>query len=122
MGVNNETLLKFHFCKTYIQHNLINYIFTHYVKILISISFFLLPAHRPGTGDYKMPDVCACVRPFVTFYKRLHTSSFVYEHKFTKLTPKFYVNKGMCVLIFGRHSCFLIFFFIFKNPLTLAVL
>ena len=56
--------------------------------------FYLLPADRPGTGDYKMPDV----RPCITFYKRLH-NSFVYEHKFTKLTQNVYVNKDMSFII-----------------------
>ena len=81
-----------------------------------------------------MPDVRVCVhpsvRPFVTFYKRLH-NSFVYEHKFTKLTQKVYVNKGMSFIAFGlilkknkmaARAIFQFFFFIFQNPLTLAVL
>ena len=66
--------------------------------------FYLPPADRPGTGDYKMPDVHpsvrACVSPFVTFYKKLH-NSFLYEHKFTKLTQKVYANKGMSFITFG---------------------
>ena len=53
-----------------------------------------------------MPDVCLSVRPsvrlFVTFYKMLQ-NSFVYEHKFTKLTQieNVYVNKGMSFITFG---------------------
>ena len=35
---------------------------------------YLLPADRPGTGDYKMPpvraSVRACMRPFVTFLQK----------------------------------------------------
>ena len=75
------------------------------------------------------PCVCPSVSPFFTFYKRLH-NSFVYEHKFTKLTQKVYVNKGMSLLTFGlilknkmaARAIFRFFFFIFHNPLTLAVL
>ena len=67
--------------------------------------------------------------PSITFYKRLH-SSFVYEFKFTKLTQKVYVNKGMSLLTFSlilthkmaARVIFEFFFFIFQNPLTLAVL
>ena len=74
------------------------------------------------------PCVRPSVRPFVTFYKRLH-NSFVYEHKFTKLTQKVYVNKGMSFIAFGlilknkmAARAIFQFFFIFQNPLTLAVL
>ena len=44
--------------------------------------------------------VRACVRPFVTFYKKLR-NSFVYEHKFTKLKQKVYVNKVMSFIALG---------------------
>ena len=114
-----------------VGHTMLFCIFTLFHN---SLSYFYLPpADRPGTGDYKMPDVRPCVRPsvrpFVTFYKRLH-NSFVYEHKFTKLTQKVYVNKGMSLLTFGlilknkmaARAIFQFFFFIFQNPLTLAVL
>ena len=37
---------------------------------------------------------------FSSFFKRLQTS-FVHEHKFTKLTQMVYVNKGMSFIIFG---------------------
>ena len=82
-----------------------------------------------GREIIKCPmSVRACVRPFVTFYKRLH-NSFVYEHKFTKLTQKVYVNKDMSLLTFGlilknkmAARAIFQFFFIFQNPLTLAVL
>ena len=36
-----------------------------FIRQVIIISFYLPPADRPGTGDYKMPDVRACVRPSV---------------------------------------------------------
>ena len=69
------------------------------------------------------PSVRASVRPFVTFYKRLH-NSFVYEHKFTKLTQKVYVNKGKSFLTFGlilknkmaARAFFLFFFLHFSKP------
>ena len=53
---------------------------------------------------------------FVTLYKRLHTS-LVYEHKFTKLTQKVYVNKGMSFIIFGPilRSKMAIFRFYFSS-------
>ena len=35
-----------------------------------NVHFYLPPAYRPGTGDYKMPSVRACVRPFVTFLQK----------------------------------------------------
>ena len=98
--------------------------------------FYLPPADRPGTGDYKMPDVCLCVRlcvcpcigPFVTFYKMLH-NSFVYEHKFTKLRQKVYLTKGMSFITIGlilknkmaARAVFRLFFLLFPYPLTVAV-
>ena len=36
----------------------------------VSPHFYLPPADRPGTGDYKMPSVRACVRPFLTFLQK----------------------------------------------------
>ena len=59
---------------------------------LVSMYFYYLSAAgRPETGDYKVLSVC----PFITFYKKLHTS-FVYEHEITKPT-----QNGMSVPIFG---------------------
>ena len=47
----------------------------------------------PGQEIIKWP---MYVRPFITFYKRLHIS-----FKLTKLTQKVYVNKGMSFITFG---------------------
>ena len=83
----------------------------------------------PGREIIKcLMSVRACVRPFVTFYKRLH-NSFVFEHKFTKLRQQVYVNKVMSFLAFGlilknkmATRAIFRFFFIFQNALTQAVL
>ena len=86
--------------------------------------FYLPLANRPGTGDYKMPDVCQPLRPLVTFYKKLHIY-FAYQNKFTKLTQNVDVNKAKIRHIFyhfwphsekqdGRQSRFLNFFLHFS--------
>ena len=45
--------------------------FSYHIDTWIAVAYYYLPpADRPGTGDYKMPSVRACVRPFVTFLQK----------------------------------------------------
>ena len=84
--------------------------------------YYLPLAARPGTGDYKVPNVHPCVCPSIRSPRFIKGFIYpVYEHKFTKLTLKVYTNNGMSFRTFsekqdGRHSHFSIFFLLFSKP------
>ena len=63
----NALIYKNKFCDLYITI----FIMKDYTLYFRPLKSYYLPlAVRPGTGDYKMPCVRACVRPFVTFLQK----------------------------------------------------
>ena len=91
-----------HFNQSYSHHTQTGQISSDPTPGYPLFHYYLPHADRPGTGYYKMPDVCPSMHPFVMFYKRLY-NSFVYEHKFTKFHKRFMSTKHV-VHNFWPHS------------------